>query len=343
MKTERKRNPAEISKLKICILGSYKGAKDEGMANVAYYLYENLIDLFPAIVLLDISEIWKWKFWKEMNRLHPDILHYVPGPTLKGLMVAKVLQMATRSRLVVSATKPVLPSFFGKISRFIRPDIVIVQSSKSEIVFKKAGYRTTFIPNGVNTDKFVPVSALKKSELRRKYGIEDKEFIVLHIGPLKKGRNQRALLALKDQKILLVTSISNPSEKDLFDDVSTHRNVIVWNKYFENIQEIYAIADVYIFPVFEELNSIEIPLSVLEAMSCNLPVISTHYGGLNKILQEGSGFFYMEDEQQLFAICEEIRSGKIIVNTRKKVEPYSWKSISRMISNTFLSLYGWET
>jgi glycosyltransferase involved in cell wall biosynthesis len=340
VKKETDVNSMDPSQLRVCVLGSYRGRIDEGMANVSYHVYENLMLIYPKLSLLDIGKVWTWGFWREMNRLNPDLLYFVPGPTLKGLVLAKLLQILTHSTLIVSATKPVLPKFFKKICRFLRPDLVIVQSPKSEKIFGDVGYKTIFIPNGVNTDRFAPVTPMKKTNLRKQYGFEENDFVVLHVGPLKKGRNQSALLRLKDEKVILVTSISNPSEKELVDQVSMHENITVWSRYFENIEEVYAIADVYVFPVFEELNSIDIPLSVLEAMSCNLPVIATNYGGLSKIVKEGDGFFYMRDEEELYTICQEIRSGNIRSNTRQKVEPYSWKSITRMISDTFQALYG---
>lgn len=338
MRIEEKEKLTSISKPKVCILGSYKGRKDEGMANVSYNLYESVKRNGFDTSLLDISEIWSVKFWKELKKIRPDILHLVPGPTLKGLVLAKILQKMINSKLIVSATKPVMPSYFSKISRFIRPDIVIVQSSKSEAIFKDVGYDTTFIPNGVDTDKFVPVSSVMKQELRTKYGFKKDDFIVLHVGPLKKGRNQEALLRINNVKVLLVTSITNPSENDLFELFDRKTNVTLWTTYIEDISEIYSMVDVYVFPVFKELNSIDIPLSVLEAMSCNLPVISSNYGGLANIVKEGEGFYYMYNEKQLLEICQEIKMGNVKINTRKKIEEYSWNTISQMISNLYKSL-----
>jgi glycosyltransferase involved in cell wall biosynthesis len=109
----------------------------------------------------------------------------------------------------------------------------------------------------------------------------------------------------------------------------------VWKRYFPNIEEIYSIADVYIFPLFEEQNSIEIPLSVLEAMSCNLPVITTRYGGLERLFKAGEGLFYVNTIEEIVNVLEEISSAKIYVNTRSKVKSLSWNKVSREISTLY--------
>lgn len=44
-------------------------------------------------------------------------------------------------------------------------------------------------------------------------------------------------------------------------------NITIIDTYLRNVQEVYQLADVYLFPVQEIENCIDIPLSVLEAAS----------------------------------------------------------------------------
>jgi glycosyltransferase involved in cell wall biosynthesis len=325
---------------RICILGSYSGRVDEGMANVSYYLYNNLKSVYDAqYLLLDLTQIRTWKFWKSLFTFRPDILHYIPGPTLQGMFFAKTLQILTRSKLIISATKPDLPTFFRKVAWLIRPDIVIVQSAKSENQFENVKYKTKFIPNGVDTTRFVPVDLLRKRELREHFGIGKDDFVMLHVGPVRTGRNQKALLNLKDGVILLVVSLTNPSEMQVYEKILKEKgdNVIIWKKYFPDIQNIYALADVYLFPVFEELNSIDIPLSVLEAMSCNLPIIASRFGGLERIVKEGDGLFFMENENEIENIITQLKKSKIEVKTRQQIldSRLSWEAVVLSIKESY--------
>ena len=50
--------------------------------------------------------------------------------------------------------------------------------------------------------------------------------------------------------------------------------IIVINKYIKNIFEIYQISYLYVFPVLDHENAIQVPLSVLEALSCIISVWS---------------------------------------------------------------------
>jgi glycosyltransferase involved in cell wall biosynthesis len=66
---------------------------------------------------------------------------------------------------------------------------------------------------------------------------------------------------------------------------------------------------------------------VLEAMACNLRVITTPFGGLPSMFQEGDGFIYFEDEGGLPALIDEARKLPAI-STRRIVEPYDWKMVA---------------
>lgn len=323
--------------MKICIIGNYAGKLDEGMTNVSYYLYENLKILYPELLYRNVREIGTAGFWIGLIKEKPDIVHFIPGPTVKGLVLVKLLKLILRCKTVVSATKPVLPNAFRFVARMLRPDITVVQSSKSEKLFSKFGYHTSFIPNGVDTDRFRPIPSEKRKLLRTKHGFSEDDFIALHVGPLRTGRNQQSLLKLRDVKLLLIISLTNPSEEELVKTFN-RPDVILWKEYFPNIEDIYAMVDVYIFPVFEPLNSIEIPLSVLEAMSCNIPVISSMYGALGRVLKEGDGLFFIQEPDKINEIVEKIREGLDNVDTRSKVSHLSWRQIAIEISAIYENL-----
>lgn len=326
--------------MKICILGSYAGKLDEGMANVAYNIYFNLRAKYSNLHLLNVQEVGRLKFWKCIHNANPDIIHYIPGPTFKGLVLVKLIQVLTRSHSIISAIQPSLPStkFFNIAARFLKPDIVLVQSKKSEALFNSINYNIRFVPNGVDTDRFTPVSSTQKQQIRQKYGFNAEDFIVLHIGPIKGGRNQKSLLQIHDAKILLIVSVTNPSEQSAYNEMAG-TTAFVWKEYFPNIEEIYAMTDVYVWPALDELNGIEIPLTVLEAMSCNLPVISTEYGALSRLFQQGEGLIFIKNEEQIQEAIMNIKNGNIKINTREKVKKFSWKNISDEIAKIYEDIY----
>ena len=210
---------------------------------------------------------------------------------------------------------------------------MIGQSTKSENLFNAVGYETAFISNGVDINRFIPVRYKRKVDLRHKYGFNEKDFIVLHIGPVTSGRNQELLLHLSGVKVLLILSVTNLSEKSAYRELTkTTNNAIIWREYFPNIEELYAIADVYIFPVIQELNSIDIPLSVLEAMSCNLPVITTRFGALERLFRDIEGLFFVDNLDDVQKLVDGIKNDKYKIDTRKPVLSLSWTNVVKDIS-----------
>jgi glycosyltransferase involved in cell wall biosynthesis len=332
-----------IHNMKICIFGNYSNTLDEGMANVTYNMYTVLKSKYANydVRLLNIKNVKSTRFWKAIFKMRPDIIHYVPGPTIKGLLLVKLISLLTSSRTVITATQPSLPHniFFSKlVLPLLKPDIVLVQSDNSETFFRNINYNARFLANGVDTDRFVPFDTDKRNEIRKKYGFNESDFIVLHVGPIKRGRNQISLTQLKDIKLLLIVSITNPSEEEAYREVlNTH--AIVWKRYFPNVEEVYAMSDVYIWPAFEKFHGIEMPLSVLEAMSCNLPVITTKYGALNRVFEEkNGGLIFVNNKEQIPEAIMVIKNRGIKIHTREKVRLFSWKNIANEVGHIYEEL-----
>lgn len=98
------------------------------------------------------------------------------------------------------------------------------------------------------------------------------------------------------------------------------------DSYLQSIQEIYQLADVYLFPVMDIKNCIDVPLSVLEAASCNLPIVTTEYGELTAF-KEQKGFLFIDalDSESLNQALEKALL-KTEVNNRQAVLEYDWKN-----------------
>ena len=90
-----------------------------------------------------------------------------------------------------------------------------------------------------------------------------------------------------------------------------------------NIEEIYQLADVYLFPVQQALKCIDVPLSALEAAACGVPVVSTVYGEMTQVIGQ-EGFYALTDmsPEALNALLKQaVQDGK---NPRSAVLPYDW-------------------
>lgn len=322
--------------MKICLVGEYTGNLDEGMRNVASYLAEELSKTHE-VLRLDVRNIFRANFWKSINHFRPDLVHYVPGPSVVSLVILKIIAHYSNARTVVSATQP----RFSFVLKLIapKPDLVLTQSSGAEEYFQGLGFRTSFFPNGVDPSRFTPAFEREKERLRDKYKIDSEKFVILHVGSTRRRRNLHLLREIQkdSNQVLIVASTSMPMDQDLYQEL-TNAGCIVWRKYLPNINEIYQMSDCYVFPAIDPMSSIEIPLSILEAMSCNLPIITTRFGGLVRVFEEGDGMIFVENENDMLVALARIKEGSIGIRTREKVLPYSWKNISKDLEKIYLRI-----
>ncbi len=322
------------------MLSDYSGIRDEGLRNIAFYLSRELSqrhELFH-LCLRPLSGLCTPGFWRKIRAFQPQIIHFIPGPTIKSFMMVKALKInCLQAKTVMSATHPALSSLSKRFVPWLKPDLILVQSRESEAMFAQLGCKTRFLPSGVDTGRFLPVSEEEKKSLRRKYHLDEKKWIVLHVGPLKRGRNVLFLNRIQQEEntqVLIVGSLSVPMEQGVYHSL-LKGGCQVWPTYFENIAEIYALSDCYIFPTVDKLNSIELPLSVLEAMSCNLPVLTTPFRALPDVFAPGDGLSFAPREEDFVDLFNEVKRGGVVSKTREKVLSYSWEGIARRLEQFY--------
>ncbi len=322
--------------MKVCLISHFKTSfivGDIGTKLVAHNLSRE-ISKFCEVELIDIKDVYSWIIIQKMN---PQIIHFILAPTLIGLLITKIFGLIFRnSKIIVSAPNPSV-KFSKKFLRNMKPDLMLVQSYYSENLFRNLDFKTTFLPNGVDIERFIPHSEDSKKILREKYGIDKTKFIILHVGPIINGRNIQALENLQgtDNQVIIVGRAN--ADGALLSSLES-RGFIIMTQHINHIEEIYALSDCYVFPTNpnDRGKSIEAPLSVLEAMSCDLPVITTRYGALLRMFNNsGEGLFFVSDEKDIIDYINLIKRNKISIKTRKRVAPYSWEAIR----NRLLSIY----
>ncbi|WP_135855017.1 glycosyltransferase family 4 protein [Halorussus salinus] len=317
--------------MKVCILGEQSEKLDEGMKNFSVQLHNLLNEKGIEATLLDLREIGNFDFWKSLVHQDPDVIHLVPGPTAKGMFLLRVLSAMKQAKTVATVTQP----RFSKISRMITPhlapDLMYVQSERQRERFEFNGSETEFLPSGVDLSKFTPCDNGKQRELREELGLPHDERIFLHVGHFKRDRGVKTLLSLqKYGKLVIIGSPSTGPEADLVNSLRQN-GVTVVTDYVPDIQKYYRASDTYVFPVTNEKNSIQAPLSVLEAMACDLPVVSTRFGGLTDLFNEGEGLNFISSFEDVKEQDIEFET----VKTREKVSQYSWDAIVDQVIESY--------
>lgn len=309
-----------VSIMKICVVSNFSDNFDEGLRNVARSLYAALkknhdvkkVNYYSIPDLLSIRQF------------NPDIIHFVLSPTIYGLVLAKFTSLLNKnSKTIISATNCSIPEWrILKILKLLKVDLVLVQTKLTEDFFKSLGFPTKYFFNSVDIDKFRPMDDSQKTKLRLKYKIPVEKFVLLHVASLTRQRNLDMLMEIQDDKnqVLIIGRENEKIDLNVFEKLN-QKGCKVWLKHFQNIEEVYNLSDCYVFPSKEKNACIETPLSVLEAMACNLPVITTNFGSIPILFQEENGLFFIEEPGDISKILENI--SEVNVNNREKILPFA--------------------
>jgi glycosyltransferase involved in cell wall biosynthesis len=201
------------------------------------------------------------------------------------------------ARLHLAASSRIFRLLLALRNKFLRNAncfIAISSAVARELLY--SGINSEFIkiiPNSVDTSKFFPVSLEEKRKLRHQLGLPAKDRIFIFTGRLVSYKGLPLLLEvwrkfwLNHSKVKLYLvgpgglDINN-CEADLKSYVK--KNGLQDSVYFtgavHNVNEYLQASDIFVFPTENEAFGI----SVIEAMACGLPVISTYVGGLKDIV-----------------------------------------------------------
>jgi glycosyltransferase involved in cell wall biosynthesis len=326
--------------MKILFLGDITGYIDEGMKNTTFNLMRELEKKHDVMVVHPRQTV-RLKTLKEIKMFAPDIIHYMHGPTPRSFIITKMLSLLHPTALtVMSVPKPTATKSIRFILPAMKPKVFLLQSRRNEGLFKDSGAVVDFLYPGINLEKFRPVSENTKMQLRDKYGLPADKFVLLHVGHISPQRGVNMLCGIQREfsgtiQTIVVGALTMKPD-DAIASVLKDAGCQVWLRHFESIEEVYQLADCYIFPGMHNTSAIEIPLTVLEAMACNLPVISDRFGGLPDLLEEGDGFYFVSDKSGILSALTEVKKGNIRINTCEKVKKFSWERIAKRLETIYM-------
>jgi glycosyltransferase involved in cell wall biosynthesis len=161
------------------------------------------------------------------------------------------------------------------------------------------GFNQARIPNFIDQNLFHPSGKESGDQIRKKLGFTDGK-IMTFSGRLVERKGVGVLLEawrklIQDRKdVLLIILGSGPLEKKLKNQsrlLGIEENVKFCG-FINNIGDYLAATDIFVFPSFQE----GFPNSVLEAMACGIPVLSTKIGGVVDVIRDGKNGLLVEPD-----------------------------------------------
>ena len=179
------------------------------------------------------------------------------------------------------------------------------------------------IPNGVDTAIFAPANSEQKSFLREKLNLPQSAIIAIYTGRLVSYKGLPLLLKVWNQirfrhknAILLLAGTGgldiHNCEAQLRDYVKSaglEKNVWFLGS-VQNIPEYLQAADLFVFPTEKDA----FPSSLIEAMACGLPIVTTPVGAIKTIVvhQETGLFVQPGNFEQLLELLDFMLSNQIL-------------------------------
>lgn len=191
------------------------------------------------------------------------------------------------------------------------------------------------IPNSVDTTLFCPVNDDQKADLRRKLDLSITGKIAIYTGRLVSYKGLPLLLRVwqdiqhkhNDTSLVLVGTggldIHNcETELKAYVEANGLQQSVHFTGSVENVPEYLQASDIFVFPTENDA----FPSSLVEAMTCRLPVITTPVGAIKTIVTDQQNGLVVQpgDFQQLYEALE-----MLITNTNlgSRLGQAGWQTV----------------
>lgn len=270
----------------------------------------------------------------------PDVLLYLPTASATPAAMLRTRVLARYAPQAKTALLALQPRSYDRMTRtvirLIKPRLILAQSAAMASGLAALGCRVARMYSGVDAARFAAVTAEERVLLRQHLGLPTEAWIVLHVGHINVGRDIAILSQVQRRgcQAVLVGSTSTEQDEHLARRLAAD-GVIVVRRYVEKIEEYYQAADCYLFPVAGATGAIASPLSVLEALACGLPVVTTPYGDLPELFSGQAGVLFATGAELLTAV--DALPAISPIDTRPLALPFSWDAIAQDILRTTLA------
>ena len=329
-----------------------KGFEKESQEN-NFFIYRTS---YPKIKILGTIIFWIKCFFL-IKKINPEIVHSQSIQMgLSALLARKFLGIPYV--VYCHGSDVYLPWKFKKIiSAMIFNEagavIALTDDMKNELK-KNCKKDIIVIPNGIDPEKF---EGFPKQIIRDKFKIQFKEKIIVFVGGLRPVKGVKYLIEAfsiinqknSDVKLFLVgDGLERRKLEDAVKKADLEKKVNFIGQVENNeIPKYMSISDIFVLPSLSE----GLPVVILEAMACGLPIVATKAGGMPEVVKDGENGFLVEPkkpeqiaEKVLLLLRDDELREKISNNNREKAKKYSWinavDKIEKIYSEVIVKKHG---
>ena len=305
--------------MKIHVISTVNGLTNEGMRNVATHLSREFEKqhIVRHSGLKDIAAVIRNSLWS-------DVTFIFARANAQVYYLARLARALCSRVWIVCVQKP--DSSFLRHCSF-RPlkcnYLTLLESDLDDLSVRK-DYGVRVFSAGIDIQKFAPVNKARARELKLKYGFSPDKILVVHVGHCSNGRGLEDFALLNAPQVERFVVASGMFEHEGTVRLLKESDVRLVSGYIPNVEEVYQMADVTLFPTRSAEYVISIPLSVMEALACGTPVVA--YRGFENLRQIPVGnpaaIAYIDDKSELIAAV--LKASQLKTDHSHLVEAFSW-------------------
>ena len=203
---------------------------------------------------------------------------------------------------------------------FITDDIILINKEDYERSKKHLhAKRTHWLKSGVGIDlsRFKPVSEKEKLALRKKYGYNKDDFIMIYIAEFINRKNHKFLIEVlpeiikenKNAKLILLGKGEKMEEmKTLANELNVYKQIDFLG-YQKNVEEYIKLSDLGVSASKQE----GLATGLIEILACGVPVVASDIRGHREFLRG----------EQLFSDTNDLRVPTLIKNTFNNLDNFN--------------------
>lgn len=311
--------------MRVHFIGTINGQTNEGMRNVATHLFEaaKKIHIVQSSLLKDIPSII-------LKSIRSDACIIVAKANQSVYWLIRMLQAFCRNIWVVLVQQPDSAYLRLNDAHPLKCNYFYINKDDIEGIVLRNAKQTYQISIGINISKFKPVSKSKSIELKRKYAIPSDKPLIVHVGHCSCGRGLEDFCVIPRNMAERLVVVSGMFEDSDIVQKLEQNNVRIIRGFVENIEEIYQMADIYLFPTQSTRYVISIPLSVMEALACGTPVMAYKtFDNINQIKCKEESITWISSSDEIAVKLNRVAAKKVTHSLLDN--PVSWDIVAKTV------------
>ncbi len=287
---------------------------------------------------LQLSFGQKMRLLKFLTSLPPEvgILHFLFTPSFLTTSILKNVvlpKLKLKNRTTIKTIQTIATLDFLKINKgnwksYLFADRIITHSDYSKNKLANLGIpNVACIRPGIDLKKFK--YRPKNKKLLKEIGVEEKEKAILYTGEyVRLGATDRIIeslmqLSKRFTSFKFIFACRIKSKQDLEKKAEIQKKIaelnladkVIYLETYAKMENLYNLADIFIFPIEKMTGKFDIPLTVLEAMASGLPTIISEIDPLAEAIQYPDSALLLKEKSP-----EELSSKILKILQNKKLE-----------------------